>query len=219
MAKIHTITLNDRELATILASLRATQNVQQHEPLAPEIVDIATNYGALDALNHDEVDQLCERINSGSINPTEPPDDGFKAQCLAAGWRWYDNSSVLASLTGHTHGIAHEPTTEGDANENDSIYGTWKDCANEALGIDDPLTHVSTHEAACGKVDLYWYGNDYDYVRTARANGVLVSQNEHANVGTWKWRARNGFFAGPFDTEEAAAEDACRTLGFYEGNE
>jgi hypothetical protein len=68
--------------------------------------------------------------------PSEPADDGYRAACIARGWRWYDNNSVLAQLTGHTFGIAHEPTTEGDANENDSIYATWRDCAREALGVE-----------------------------------------------------------------------------------
>lgn len=58
------ITTDAREVATILASLRAAQNVQQHEALAPEIVDIATDGGAFVALDDGEVDALCERLNS-----------------------------------------------------------------------------------------------------------------------------------------------------------
>jgi hypothetical protein len=60
------IRLTDRELATVLASLRALQNVQQHEPPAPEIAEIASNGGKLDPLTDGEVDALCERLNVGT---------------------------------------------------------------------------------------------------------------------------------------------------------
>ena len=61
-----TITLTDRELATVLASLRALQAVQQHEPPAPEIAEIASNSGTLEPLEDGEVDTLCERLNTNT---------------------------------------------------------------------------------------------------------------------------------------------------------
>lgn len=57
---------DDRELATVLGSLRAVQNIQQHEALAPEITDIMTDGGRFAALDHGEVDALCERLNDRS---------------------------------------------------------------------------------------------------------------------------------------------------------
>jgi hypothetical protein len=57
------VTLNERELATVLAALRAYQNVQQHEALAPEIAEIATNGGRLPLMDDSEIDDLCESIN------------------------------------------------------------------------------------------------------------------------------------------------------------
>lgn len=65
--------LDEREIATILASLRAAQAVQQHEPLAPEIMDIATNGGTLEPLDDGEVDDLCERINCDTPRAAPPP--------------------------------------------------------------------------------------------------------------------------------------------------
>lgn len=61
------ISLDARHLATILGSLRATQAVQQSEPLAPEIQDIMTDGGTLAALDDGEVDALCERLNAGGL--------------------------------------------------------------------------------------------------------------------------------------------------------
>jgi hypothetical protein len=58
--------MNDRELATVMAALRAIQNVQQHEALAPEIDDIATDGGRYTALDHGEIDALCHRLNVGA---------------------------------------------------------------------------------------------------------------------------------------------------------
>jgi hypothetical protein len=61
-----TVTLTDRELATVLASLRALQNVQQHEPPAAGITEIASSGGTLEPLTDGEVDTLCERLNFGT---------------------------------------------------------------------------------------------------------------------------------------------------------
>lgn len=55
--------LTNREVAVVLAALRAFQNVQQHEPLAVEIVDIATDGGRFSLPTDDFIDALCERIN------------------------------------------------------------------------------------------------------------------------------------------------------------
>lgn len=55
--------LDDREINTILGSLRATQAVQQHEALDPEIIELMTEGGTVTLMDDGEVDELCERIN------------------------------------------------------------------------------------------------------------------------------------------------------------
>jgi hypothetical protein len=70
--------LNDRELGTVLAALRAIQNVQQHEALAPEIVEIATDGGRLEPLNDDEIDALCERLQK----PDQTADEHMLAEAI-----------------------------------------------------------------------------------------------------------------------------------------
>lgn len=65
------ISLDARQLATVLGSLRATQAVQQSEPLAPEVLDIMTDGGAFAALDDGEVDALCERLNAGGLTFSE----------------------------------------------------------------------------------------------------------------------------------------------------
>ena len=56
--------LTDQQTAAILAALRAYQNVQQHEPLAPEITLIATDSGQIEPLDDDGIDALCEYLNT-----------------------------------------------------------------------------------------------------------------------------------------------------------
>jgi hypothetical protein len=52
--------LDNRELATVLAALR---RLQATEP-APAILDIATNGDEFVRLNDQEIDELCERLNT-----------------------------------------------------------------------------------------------------------------------------------------------------------
>lgn len=54
--------LNDRELATVLAALRLRQRDLADEPRG-NLDDIATNDGEFDALDLEEIDALCERLN------------------------------------------------------------------------------------------------------------------------------------------------------------
>lgn len=59
--------VNERELATILAALRFHQdeNLRTGTEIPDcKISDIATNCGTLKSLNFDEVNKLCERINT-----------------------------------------------------------------------------------------------------------------------------------------------------------
>lgn len=57
--------VNDRELATILASLRHWQrNNRQDATKSPEY-DVATNGDTLQPLGNVEIDELCERVNGG----------------------------------------------------------------------------------------------------------------------------------------------------------
>ena len=51
--------LTNHELATVLAALRLWQ--RSRHPL--DLEEIATDEGALDPLDTDEIDSLCERIN------------------------------------------------------------------------------------------------------------------------------------------------------------
>ncbi|MGD0768115.1 MAG: hypothetical protein ABSB42_07970 [Tepidisphaeraceae bacterium] len=54
-----TVTLNDKELATILAALRAYQDSERmDDPIIAEIL-------AEGQLTDEEIDDLCERINFG----------------------------------------------------------------------------------------------------------------------------------------------------------
>ena len=80
MAKLNktvTLAVDDRELATILAALRFHQdeNLQGRADISDlAIREIATNIGSLKPLNFDEVEKLCERINTcEEANNTSPP--------------------------------------------------------------------------------------------------------------------------------------------------
>jgi hypothetical protein len=59
------LTLNDRELATILAALRLWQATDSAD--TEEQNDIATNGGNLDAMSNEEIDILCETVNRTTV--------------------------------------------------------------------------------------------------------------------------------------------------------
>ena len=61
--------LGSRELATVLAALRAWQSQTGHHV---GLEDVSTNGGTLKALSDAEIDDLCERLNSS-------PDDSSDA--------------------------------------------------------------------------------------------------------------------------------------------
>ncbi len=56
--------VNDREHATILAALRSYQRVEPAGLVPSAIEDIATNCGLHEPMLVDEIDALCERINT-----------------------------------------------------------------------------------------------------------------------------------------------------------
>lgn len=63
-----TITLTDRELATVLAALRCWQNRlpllgKSHGITEALIQEVATNCGTIEALSAEDIDGLCERLN------------------------------------------------------------------------------------------------------------------------------------------------------------
>jgi EAL domain-containing protein (putative c-di-GMP-specific phosphodiesterase class I) len=61
--KTTTITLNEREHASVLAALRLLEpRVGSVE--RSSVSDIATNAGRLDPLTSHEIDELCQRLNS-----------------------------------------------------------------------------------------------------------------------------------------------------------
>ena len=55
------VELEERETATILAALRVYQDTAF---VSPAIMDIATSNGQFDMMQDDEIDQLCEYLNS-----------------------------------------------------------------------------------------------------------------------------------------------------------
>lgn len=65
---IVTLQVTERELATILAALRFYQRddvIAEHRDAA--ILDIATNGGSFPPLDEDEVDRLCEALNTTGL--------------------------------------------------------------------------------------------------------------------------------------------------------
>lgn len=65
--------LEDDELAAVLAGLRLLQN-HLKEPGIEElgvVADILTNGGTLEPLSVEEINALCERLNSGEGEPDE----------------------------------------------------------------------------------------------------------------------------------------------------
>ena len=77
LKKTVTLTVDDRELATILAALRFHQdeNLQRAADIADQAIkEIATNSSSLRHLDFDEVARLCERINTcQEARNTSPP--------------------------------------------------------------------------------------------------------------------------------------------------
>lgn len=61
-----TAILSDRDLASVLAGLRLLQGEGRGPTDGEAIDDIATNNGRLLALSDEEVDQLCEYLNTGT---------------------------------------------------------------------------------------------------------------------------------------------------------
>jgi hypothetical protein len=55
------VTLSQRELATVLASLRTFQRLDSDDTIEENL--IATENGEIDALTIDEIDGLCDRLN------------------------------------------------------------------------------------------------------------------------------------------------------------
>lgn len=55
------VTLNDRELATVLASLRELQAVLHESGEVPQ--DLADHFEECECLSEQELDSLCERLN------------------------------------------------------------------------------------------------------------------------------------------------------------
>lgn len=67
--------LDGRELATVLAALRyyQSENLQDDGKIADQVAgDIASDGGRLQPLTREEVDALCERLNSQPTSPATP---------------------------------------------------------------------------------------------------------------------------------------------------
>lgn len=81
-----TITLNDRELATVLAALRFYQRMRltpNRSLTNADLDDILTNGGKVKPLDAGQIDELCELINLGgqpakaTEGTTKPAADGL----------------------------------------------------------------------------------------------------------------------------------------------
>jgi len=72
--------LSEREIATVLAALRAWQQSPMRGDCGLD--DIATDSGTVEALDADEIDDLCERINCGEDRPAPAP---VKRVCVGCG--------------------------------------------------------------------------------------------------------------------------------------
>lgn len=64
MDEINVYEIYDRDLHTILAALRMYQN--RINDIPERFLEIATNYGEVDPLTADEIDDLCEELNRQS---------------------------------------------------------------------------------------------------------------------------------------------------------
>jgi len=64
------MTLNQKELAAVLAGLRMLQSVSlKNDGLLPvEFADIMTDGGSFEGLDDIEIDELCQRLNGGASN-------------------------------------------------------------------------------------------------------------------------------------------------------
>lgn len=58
------MTLTDRELGTVLCSLRLLQRVVPLGRVDADLIDIATDGGELTPLDVDEIDELCQKLNA-----------------------------------------------------------------------------------------------------------------------------------------------------------
>lgn len=65
---------DEQELATVLAALRCYQQVRSQcgGDIPEDLQDIADNGGTLEALETDEIDGLCERLNLGEVGTVAP---------------------------------------------------------------------------------------------------------------------------------------------------
>lgn len=124
----------DRELATILASLRTAQAIQQHSALDPEIAEIASAGGTLEPLDDGEVDALCERLNA---TPSE---------------------EIAASApSGSAKGLSYWIATVSDE---DGLYASdliWGDYHN-ADDVFDMLADDVKAESARLNLPVEWHG-------------------------------------------------------------
>lgn len=89
--------LNSRELATVLAALRLYQRHREVGGLYTEVWDIATDHERHTALNVEEIDELCQRINFGDgpvkiVHTNGTTVDRFPSHDDAE--RWLDNYRV-----------------------------------------------------------------------------------------------------------------------------
>ena len=66
--------MKGRELATVLAALRVYQQQLEMNGGAPpqDVADVATNVFEFEAMSAEEIDELCERLNTQSVEPRAP---------------------------------------------------------------------------------------------------------------------------------------------------
>jgi hypothetical protein len=76
--------LTSRELATVLAALRCYQ-IQLDRSDAGYVEEIATCDYTFPAMGNLEIDDLCERINGGDVDPIEVLQDEYVGWCSEQG--------------------------------------------------------------------------------------------------------------------------------------
>ncbi len=74
-------------------------------------------------------------IGMAETGELDPP---YEDQCRKAGWEEFTDNDVLEQWCDSRSGIAHGPTVRGEANANDSVYSSWRDCYWEAIADQPP---------------------------------------------------------------------------------
>lgn len=154
---MHTLFVDSRQLATILAALRYWQRVSASPDCAE--VDIADNSGTLTPLSPGEIDSLCVRINPSSTKtPLERlKDKGLTiGECIRAFSSPADDSYVVAA---HKM-VAYQPAVSIDVElvtskaDRGAWVLSWLWVSNEAAGVEETPTEAESPVAHVAEIDV-----------------------------------------------------------------